>query len=177
MSARRLLSLAVISVVSIAFVISTQVARAQEVTATIVGTITDPSGAPIRGASVVATDANRGTVWTAKTNDSGSYSLQRLPIGSYSVKVAATGFDTALRPPFVLQINQTARVDVTMKVGQVSESVEVTSEAPVLQTDERPTGHGYRFCDYRQSSARNPQLRAVDIAFSGRYLSRSIQHE
>jgi hypothetical protein len=140
MSARRLLSLAVICVVSIASLVSTQVARAQEVTATIVGTITDPSGAPIKGATVTATDVNRGTLWTAKTNDSGSYSLQRLPIGSYSVKVAATGFDTALRPAFALQINQTARVDVAMKVGQVSESVEVTSEAPVLQTDNAQVG-------------------------------------
>ncbi len=89
---------------------------------------------------MTATDANRGTLWTAKTNESGSYSLQRLPIGSYSVKVAATGFDTAIYPTFALQINQTARVDVTMKVGQVSESVEVTSEAPVLQTENAQVG-------------------------------------
>jgi len=140
MSTRRLLSLAVLCSLSIALLVVSQVSWAQEVTATLVGTITDPSGAPIKGATVTATDANRGTLWTAQTNDSGSYSLQRLPIGIYSVKVAATGFDTAIYPTFTLQINQTARVDVTMKVGQVSESVEVTSEAPVLQTENAQVG-------------------------------------
>jgi hypothetical protein len=140
MSTRRLLSLAVLCSLSVALVVVSQVSWAQEVTATLVGTITDPSGAPIKGATVTATDANRGTLWTARTSDSGSYSLQRLPIGSYSVKVAATGFDTAIYPTFALQINQTARVDVTMKVGQVSESVEVTSEAPVLQTENAQVG-------------------------------------
>jgi len=140
MSTRKLLSLAVLCSASLALLVATPLARAQEVTATLVGTITDPSGAPIKGATVTATDANRGTLWTAKTNDSGGYSLQRLPIGNYSVKVAAAGFDTAIYPTFALQINQTARVDVTMKVGQVSESVEVTSEAPVLQTENAQVG-------------------------------------
>ena len=139
MSTRRLLSLAVF--LSVLFALAaTQVAWGQEVTGTIVGTITDPSGAPISGATVTATDTNRGTVWTARTNDTGSYSILRLPISSYSVKVAATGFDTAVHPPFVLEINQTARVDVKMRVGQVNESVEVTSSAPVLQTENAQVG-------------------------------------
>src|SRR5205085_7200469 len=65
----------------------------------------------------------------------GSYNLTRLPVGSYSVKVTAPGFQTAIHPPFTLVLNQTARIDVGMKVGQVTESVEVTGAAPVLQTD------------------------------------------
>lgn len=120
--------------------LATTGAFAQEVTASIVGTITDPSGAPIKGATVVATDTNRGTVWTSKTNDSGSYSLVRLPISNYSVKVTAEGFDTALYPAFTLQLNQTARVDVQMKVGKVTENVEVVSTAPVLQTENAQVG-------------------------------------
>ena len=135
MSTRRLLSLAVLCSVSLALLAATQVAWGQEVTAAIVGTITDPSGAPIKDAAVVATDTERGTLWTAKTNDSGAYNLPRLPIGSYSVKVTATGFDTAIHPPFTLVLNQTARVDVQMRVGQVTTSVEVTSAAPILQTE------------------------------------------
>jgi len=95
----------------------------QEVTASIVGTVTDPSGAPVSGADVAATDADRGTVWTAKTNDSGAYSILRLPIGNYSVKVTAPGFQTTNRAALTLVLNQTARVDVEMKAGQVSESV------------------------------------------------------
>ncbi|HZR66629.1 MAG TPA: TonB-dependent receptor [Terriglobales bacterium] len=140
MSTRRLLSLALSLCVFAGLSISSHVALAQEVTASIVGTITDPSGAPIKDATVVATDTNRGTLWSARTNDTGGYNLLRLPIGSYTVKVSATGFDTAIRPAFTLQLNQTARVDVQMKVGQISESVEVTSEAPVLQTENAQVG-------------------------------------
>jgi len=107
----------------------------QEVTAAIVGTVTDPSGAPISGAAVTATDTERGTTWTAKTGDSGSYNLPRVPVGTYKVEIAAGGFQKAVHPPFTLVLNQTARVDVQMKVGQVTETVEVTGTAPVLQTE------------------------------------------
>ena len=107
----------------------------QEVTAAIVGTVTDPSGAPISGAAVTATDIERGTTWTAKTSDSGAYNLPRVPIGTYKVEIGAPGFQKAVHPPFTLVLNQTARVDVTMKVGQVTETVEVTGTAPVLQTE------------------------------------------
>ena len=107
----------------------------QEVTAAIVGTVTDPSGAPLRGAAVTANDTDRGSLWTATTNDSGSYNLARLPVGNYGVKVSAPGFDTAVRPPITLVLNQTAHIDFQLKVGQVSTTVEVTSAAPVLQTE------------------------------------------
>src|SRR2546428_7986874 len=109
-------------------------AQGQEVTAAIVGTVVDPSGAPIKGATVTARDTERGVVWTAQTNDSGVYNLLRLPVGNYEVKVTAQGFDTALHAPFTLVLNQTARVDVQMKVGRVSETVEVKGFTPVLQT-------------------------------------------
>jgi len=110
-------------------------AMGQEVTAGIVGTVTDPSGAPVKGATVTATDADRGTVWTAQTNDSGAYNLLRLPIGKYGVKVTMAGFDTVIIAPFTLVLDQTAREDLQLKVGKVSETVEVGSEAPVLQTE------------------------------------------
>ena len=107
----------------------------QEVTAAIVGTVTDPSGAPISGAAVTATDTERGTSWNAKTNDAGAYNLPRVPVGTYKVEISASGFQRAVHPPFTLVLNQTARVDVQMKVGQVTETVEVTGTAPVLQTE------------------------------------------
>jgi len=78
---------------------------AQEITAAIVGTVTDPSGAPISGASVIATDTERGTVWSTKTNDAGAYNLPRVPVGNYTVKVSAPGFQTAVHPPFTLVLN------------------------------------------------------------------------
>src|SRR5260370_2243325 len=110
-------------------------AWAQEVTASIVGTVTDSSGAPINGADITAIDTERGTSWSAKTNDAGSYSILRLPVGSYTVKITASGFQTVTHPAFTLVLNQTGRIDAQLKVGQASEVVEVTGAAPVLQTD------------------------------------------
>jgi len=115
-------------------------AMSQEVTGAIVGTVTDQSGAPIKGASVKATDTERGTVWTAQTNESGSYNLLRLPIGTYGVKITAQGFQTTEQPPFSLALNQTARVSAQLKVGKISETVEVTGSAPVLQTEDAQVG-------------------------------------
>jgi hypothetical protein len=113
---------------------------AQEVTANITGRITDPSEAPIVGAAVTARDTARGTVWRTETNTEGVYNLPRVPIGTYEVRVEAAGFQTAVRPAFDLTLNQTARIDVQMTVGSVQETVEVTSEAPILQTDTTQLG-------------------------------------
>jgi hypothetical protein len=136
MSAHRRFSLALLLLcVVAAFACLTQMALGQEVTASIVGTVTDPSGSTIKNATVIATSTERGTVWTAQTNDAGAYTLTHLPVGGYTIKVEAQGFQTALYPAFTLVLNQTARVDVAMKVGQVSETVEVTGVAPVLKTE------------------------------------------
>jgi hypothetical protein len=122
-------------VLTLALLNAIPAAWSQEVTANIVGTITDPSGAPIKGADVVATDTERGTVWNAKTNDTGEYNLLRLPIGSYTVKVTSSGFQSVSHAPFILVLNQTARIDVQMKVGSTSTTVEVISTTPLLQTE------------------------------------------
>jgi hypothetical protein len=135
MTGRRSVVFCYLLFLSMALAGALQSAWGQEVTAAIVGTVTDPSGAPIKGATVRATDAERGTEWPATTNDSGAYNLPRLPIGTYSVKVGAAGFQTAVEKAFTLVLNQTARVDVQMTVGKVSETVEVTGAAPVLQTE------------------------------------------
>jgi hypothetical protein len=108
----------------------------QEVTAAIVGTVTDPSGAPIKGAAVVARDTERGTVYNATTNDVGAFSIFRLTVGTYTAEATAQGFDKTVYPAFTLVLNQTARLTFKMKVGKVSETVEVTGAAPILQTED-----------------------------------------
>ncbi|HTQ56869.1 MAG TPA: TonB-dependent receptor [Bryobacteraceae bacterium] len=108
----------------------------QQVTAAITGTINDPSGAPIAGAKVTAKDLDRGVIYPAETNTLGVYNLPRLPIGRYEVRAEATGFQTSVQPELTLDVNQTARVDFQMKLGQVSETVEVTGAAPLLQTED-----------------------------------------
>jgi hypothetical protein len=107
----------------------------QQVTAAITGLVTDPSGAPIGKATITATDVDRGSVWTAKTNTDGNYDLPRLPVGTYTVKVEAPGFQTAVRSGILLVLNQTARLDFTPPVGQVRQSIDVAGTAPVLKTD------------------------------------------
>ncbi len=107
----------------------------QEVTASITGTVTDPRGAVLPGATVTATSQERGQIYTALTNDSGLYRIAQLPVGGYTVKVEKSGFSLASYPTFVLTLNQVARVDVAMKVGQTSETVEVSGSSPVLATE------------------------------------------
>ena len=105
-------------------------ADAQQVTAAITGKVVDPQGAAVVGAKVVATDKDRGTEWPTITNSDGDYSLPRLPIGGYSVKVTATGFQIAVQSNILLDMNQTARLDFSMTVGSITQTVEVTSSAP-----------------------------------------------
>ena len=119
----------------VAVSVTLQCAWAQEVTASITGTVTDPSGAAVAGANVTATSQERGVTFTAVTNDSGLYRVAQLPVGTYTLKVEKSGFALASRPAFVLTLNQVARIDVTMKVGQASETVEVTGAAPVMKTE------------------------------------------
>jgi len=114
---------------------SCSVVFGQDISAKITGTITDASGAVIAGAVVSARDTSRDTVYPTKTNASGIYYLSPLPIGEYVLKVTAPGFSTAERPAFSLVMNQTARVDIALTVGQASSTVEVSSATPLLQTD------------------------------------------
>ncbi|MBV9088273.1 MAG: TonB-dependent receptor, partial [Acidobacteriaceae bacterium] len=107
----------------------------QEVTAVITGSVTDPSGAPVANANVTARDLDRGTTWPTVTNDSGIYNIPRVPVGRYEVKAEAQGFRAAVYPAFTLVLNQAARVDFQLKMGQVSESLEVNAAAPILQTE------------------------------------------
>lgn len=115
-------------------------ARAQEVTSGITGTVTDPSGAAVPGALVTATDVLRGTLWPTRTNAVGLYNLPRLPVGTYTVKVEVAGFQTALRSAFELQMNQVYRVDFQLKVGEVTQTVDVSAAPPLLQTDTMQVG-------------------------------------
>jgi outer membrane receptor protein involved in Fe transport len=107
----------------------------QEVTGSIVGTVVDPSGAAVQGASVTAKDLDRGTIRTATTNDTGAFNIPNIQIGRYEVRAEAKGFQTAIRPAFNLTLNQTARLNFEMKVGTTTETVEVSAAAPLLQTD------------------------------------------
>jgi hypothetical protein len=85
------------------FTATTQVGIAQEASASISGRLTDPSGAAVANAAVTARDVDRGTIWKTQTSSDGSYSLPRVPIGQYELRVEASGFQTAVRSAFALE--------------------------------------------------------------------------
>jgi hypothetical protein len=116
------------------------VGYAQEVSAGITGSVTDPSQAAIVGATVVATEVDRGTVWTTESNAVGVYSFPRIPPGRYEVRVEAQGFRAFRRSDVRLEINQRARLDISMELGAVTETVEVTGEVPLLSTEKTEVG-------------------------------------
>jgi hypothetical protein len=107
----------------------------QQITAAITGTVADAAGAAINDASVTVTDNEHGTVYTTKTIDGGVFNFPHVPIGTYQVKVEAPGFATTIESNITLVLNQTARLAFRMKVGAVTNTVEVTGEAPQLQSD------------------------------------------
>jgi hypothetical protein len=132
---RRYLSLGLFLALLVALFGVTPAAWSQEVTASITGTVTDPTGAAVAEATVTARSVERGLSYTAVTNDSGIYHIAQLPVGKYELKVEKAGFASTSYPAFVLTLNQVARINVAMIVGQVTETVEVTGAAPILKTE------------------------------------------
>jgi hypothetical protein len=105
---------------------STSVAFAQEVTGTLNGTVTDPSGAAVKGATVTVTDENtKVVVRTVITGDNGDYSIPTLPVGTYTVGIEAPNFKKIVRTGVKLDVNQRRTEDVTMEAGNISEVVTV----------------------------------------------------
>src|SRR5580704_2694036 len=99
----------------------------QQASGSITGSVTD--------ASVTARDVDRGTTLTTQTNSSGAYNFPQVTVGNIEVAVQASGFSKEVHPPFTLILNQIARLDFQLKVGNVSQTVEVTAAPPLLQTD------------------------------------------
>ena len=108
----------------LAIVIPTQT-QAQTVTGTILGTVSDTSGARIAGIAVTAVNDLTQEKRTATTNGMGDYLVNALPVGSYRVEVESQGFKKYVHRGVVLEINQNARVDVKLELGAVTQEVEV----------------------------------------------------
>jgi hypothetical protein len=125
---------------ALVLLLTAESAKSQEVTAGINGQVTDPSGAAVSGAKVTAKDLDRGTTFPTTTGSDGRYSLPRVPIGNYEVRAEDAGFQVAVISPVVLVLNQIAKIDFQLTVGNVSQTIEVTSAAPVLQTQTTQLG-------------------------------------
>jgi len=129
---------------------------AQTTSTSIVGTVTDPSGASVAGAKVTARNVRTGVVTETVTTTTGDYAIPLLDVGEYSVTVEVEGFKPETRSGIRLQVNEKVRVDFELQVGAVTERITVTSEAPALRTDEVTVGGTVE------------QRRLVELPMSGR---------
>lgn len=107
----------------------------QMITGTLLGTITDSSGAAVPAAAVTVTETETGVVRKAETNQEGIYTLPYLAPGAYRVEIEAKGFKKVVRENVELRATISTRLDATLEPGQLTEVIEVTAEVPLLQTD------------------------------------------
>jgi Carboxypeptidase regulatory-like domain len=130
------LRLAVICIFLLSSILAAQTFRG-----TILGTVTDPSGNLIAGANVKVRNIGTGQERTATTSADGSYAIPELPIGNYSVTVIQAGFQTAVTSSVEVNVASERRVDVQLKIGQVSQTVEVSGEQlPQVETTSAELG-------------------------------------
>lgn len=117
-----------------ALLIPSPLLQAQDVTGALTGTVKDASGATVPGAKVSAVNAGTQAVFNTTTNDSGTYTIRSLPPGIYNLNVDASGFKHYEARNTRLQVNETLRLDASLEIGAAAESVTVTAEAVVVDT-------------------------------------------
>ena len=130
---RRLLS--ALFILTILAVAAAPAAVAQVLYGSVTGAVTDSSGGALAGVAVVATQQETGLSRETVTNAEGLYNLLNLPQGTYRLSVGLQGFKEFVRQGVPVSVNQITRVDAKLEVGQLSETIEVTSRSSLLQTD------------------------------------------
>jgi hypothetical protein len=127
-------------IVTVAVVAAPSMAWGQAVTGTLLGNITDSSGAALPGVTVTATEVQTNISRTVVSNETGYYIFSSLLNGTYAVSAEVQGFKKVIRENIRVDVNTTVRVDLTLELGQLSETITVAGESPVLQTDRTDTG-------------------------------------
>jgi len=119
---------------------SSQIAFGQVDAGSITGTVTDPTGAIIPDAQVSLLNTDQGITLQTRTGSSGVYTFAPVRIGHYTLTVVANGFAKTTHSNLTVQVAQALEVDLTLKPGAATETVEVTTAPPLLQTEEASTG-------------------------------------
>src|SRR5213596_150453 len=135
MKAKASVALTTLAVFTLAISLWTPPASGQAIYGSIIGTVTDPSGAAVPNARVRVTSISKGTSYEATTNADGNYSVTHLIPDTYNVRVEAPGFKAFETKNIPVSVDAAARVDGQFQVGGTTETVEVTSAAPQLKTD------------------------------------------
>src|SRR5215471_13473273 len=120
-------------VVAVLFFVS--ILSAQGVRATIVGRVTDDTGAVLPGANITITNVGTNESRSVLSNDNGEYAIPQLAPGQYTLTAEYAGFNKVVRSGIVLETNQQARLDLVLKVGTLTEEVEVSAAAPLVTTE------------------------------------------
>ena len=124
--------------------------------ASVTGRVIDEQGALVSGAQVKITRVDTGTVYNTTTNTDGIYALPNLPIGAYTLQAGSPGFQTYVQTGILLRVDDHVQINITMKVGAVTERVEVTANAGMVQTEQNSIS---QIVD---------QQRIVDLPLNGR---------
>jgi len=119
----------------LALCLSASLTFGQETTGSITGEIKDPSGSVVPGAQIQATNLDTGAEFTVTSDDAGLYNLPLLRAGRYRMTVEAAGFQRQQRDGIVVNTTERLRMDITLSVGQVTDTVNVTAETPLLQSE------------------------------------------
>src|SRR5580704_761330 len=109
-------------------------------TASIRGIITDASNAVVPRAEVILTNTGTGTKSSVKTNDVGEYLFEFLAPGNYKVEAQAPGFKSSVRDNITLELARQLRIDMRLETGQVTETLDVTGQAPLVETENGSLG-------------------------------------
>ncbi|MEK7830896.1 MAG: carboxypeptidase regulatory-like domain-containing protein, partial [Acidobacteriota bacterium] len=129
-----------LAIAMLAVLLLAPTAFAQFDTATVLGTVTDAAGAALPKATVTLKNVATGITATAQTDENGNYQFSNVKIGTYTITAEASGFSKTAAENFQVTVNARQRVDLAMKAGAVTETVTITAEAALLETDSSERG-------------------------------------
>ena len=130
-------------------------------TASLLGTVTDQTGAAVPSAKILITNTDTGLVRSTTTNTTGSYAARELSFGHYQVRAEAAGFKAAERTGITLNVNDTFRADMALQVGESKESVTVEANAVQVQADTNEVSQTITACRGCRSGHQRPQRHSI----------------
>jgi hypothetical protein len=140
-------------------------ATAQTPTSTIIGVVTDPSGAAVPDAAATVRNTGTGDEIHAKTNGQGTFTVPDLPRGQYDITVEKPGFQTQRQTGIQLSLQQEARIEISLGVGSVSQTVDVKAEVPLVNTENGARGETFENAEIEQLPGQGSGRQFVSLAY------------